>query len=148
GRGPKLTCLATCPYASLPSSPPVFSAGIASSGTCGGAAAVPGEAALTAPTAGAPGLLGSSAPLALHPAAATMQAARPSSTTCLPRADCDGCDARFSAEILVRMFSPLFPQRAAVPAGSPQSRKRQRRRNTRQSLPPSPAASSRHPEWA
>src|SRR5260221_14441736 len=34
GRGPKLTCLATCSYASLPSKPPVLSAGKASSGIC------------------------------------------------------------------------------------------------------------------
>src|SRR5713226_411474 len=39
GRGPKLTCLATWAKARLPSKPPVFSGGSASSGVCGGAEA-------------------------------------------------------------------------------------------------------------
>src|SRR6267142_6046610 len=62
GRGPKLTCLTTCAKARLPSKPPVFSGGGASSPACGGteAAALMNGGSLEAP--------GASLPLALQPA--------------------------------------------------------------------------------
>src|SRR5712692_4963375 len=62
GRGPKLTCLATWAKARLPSKPPVFSGGSASSGVCGGAEAT----ALM--NGGWPVAPGDSLPLALQPA--------------------------------------------------------------------------------
>src|SRR6266852_9901007 len=64
GRGPKLTCLATWAKARLPSKPPVFSGGGASSEVCGGAEAT----ALM--NGGWLAALGDSLPLALQPARA------------------------------------------------------------------------------